>query len=189
VGQTNHQTSDVFRTAPAPLRPDEFPVDSSALARGGWLLIRPIGSDDVDRLAALFDRLSPESRYRRFLAPKPRLSPRELQWLTDLDHVGHDAVAAVDKRDGSIAGVARYARDPSRPGAAHIAVAVADELQGRGIGTLLAPVAVERARRNGYALLVATTLWNNRPARALLRRLGFRACGIDGGLVELELVL
>jgi RimJ/RimL family protein N-acetyltransferase len=156
---------------------------------GRRLLIRPIAADDAGPLLGLFERLSPESRYRRFLAPKPRLGSSELAWLTNLDHVSHDALAAVDHSEGSIIGVARYARDPSRPQSAEIAVAVADELQGRGIGTALVGLAIERARRNGYELLIATTLWNNRPARALLRRFGFRACGSDGSLVELELEL
>ena len=128
-------------------------------------------------------------RYRRFLSPKPRLEPRELAHLTNLDYVDHDALAAVDGDRDSIVGVARYARDRSRPSAAHIAFALADDLQGLGIGTMLARLTVQRARENGYELLIATTLWDNRPARALLRRLGFRACGSDQGVVELELSL
>jgi len=159
------------------------------LADGGQLSVRPIDARDSAALARLFDRLSPQSRYRRFLSPKPRLSARELARLTDIDHVGHDALAAVDRRDGSIVGVGRYAREPTRPWAAHIAVTVADELQGRGIGTALARLAIERARANGYTLLVASTFWENRPARALLRRLGFRATGSEGAVIELELDL
>ena len=159
------------------------------LADGRRLQIRPIDPQDVDRLAGLFARLGPESRYHRFLSPKPRLEPRELAYLTNLDYVDHDALAAVDGDRDLIFGVARYARDRSRPSAAHVAFAVADELQGVGIGTMLAALTVQRARENGYELLIATTLWDNRPARALLRRLGFRACGSDGGVVELELSL
>jgi RimJ/RimL family protein N-acetyltransferase len=178
-----HQTSDVS------IVEYKRPEHRLALADGRRLQIRPIGPDDVDRLAGLFARLSPESRYRRFLSPKPRLEPRELADLTNLDYADHDALAAVDGDRDSIVGVARYARDAARPSAAHISFAVADELQGLGIGTMLAGLAVQRARDNGYELLIATTLWDNRPARALLRRLGFRACGSDQGVVELELAL
>jgi RimJ/RimL family protein N-acetyltransferase len=159
------------------------------LVDGRRLQVRPIGPADADRLAGLFARLSPESRYRRFLAPKPRLAPRELAYLTNLDYVDHDAVAAVDSDTDAIVGVARYARERSRPSAAHIAVAVADDLHGLGIGTTLTELTVQRARENGYDVLIATTLWHNRPARALLRRFGFRACGSDQGVVELELAL
>jgi hypothetical protein len=45
---------------------------------------------------------------------------------------------------------------------------------------------VERARINELRLLTATTLWENRPARALLRRLDFRSRGGYGAELNLE---
>jgi RimJ/RimL family protein N-acetyltransferase len=159
------------------------------VADGTRLLLRPIGSDDGDQLAALFDRLSPESRYRRFLSPKPEVTPQEAERLADVDHTNHEAIGAVDPRDGSIVGVGRYVRYPDRRITADLAVEVADELQNMGIGTALARCVVHRARANGFALLTATTLWENRPARALLRRLEFRARASHDGVIELELEL
>jgi len=167
----------------------EEPTDRLLVADGTRLLLRPIGSDDRDQLAALFARLSPESRYRRFLSPKPEVTPNEIERLADVDHTNHEAIGAVDPRDGSIVGVGSYARDPDRPITADLAVEVADELQNKGIGTTLARCVVHRARANGFALLTATTLWENRPARALLRRLEFRARASHGGVIELELEL
>jgi RimJ/RimL family protein N-acetyltransferase len=163
--------------------------DGLTLADGTRLLLRPLSTDDRAGLAALFARLTPESRYRRFLSPKPELTPRELTYFTDIDDRRHEAFAAVDPRDGSIVGVGRYVHDADRAGVAAVAVEVVDELQGMGIGTALASHTVRRARANGFALLTATTLWANRPARALLRRLGFQARGSDGGVIELELEL
>jgi GNAT superfamily N-acetyltransferase len=165
------------------------PANALVLADGMWLRLRPLGCDDRDGLAALFARLSPESRYRRFLSPKPGLTPRELVYLTDTDHFHHEAIAAVDPRDGSIVGVGRYVRDRGRPGVAEVAFEVADELQSIGIGTALATHIVQRARANGVALLTAATLWDNRPARALLRRFGFRARASQGSVIELDLDL
>jgi RimJ/RimL family protein N-acetyltransferase len=159
------------------------------LADGTRLLLRPLSTDDRPGLAALFARLTPGSRYQRFLSPKPELTPRELTYFTDIDHVDHEAFAAVDVRDGSIVGVGRYVHHGDRGGVAEVAVEVVDELQGMGIGTALASHMVRRARANGFGLLTATTLWENRPARALLRRLGFRARGSDGGVIELEFEL
>jgi hypothetical protein len=74
-----------------------------------------------------------------------------------------------------------------RPGVADVAVEVADELQSMGVGTEIAARLVERARANGFTLLTATTLWEKRPARALLRRLSFRARASHGAEIELEL--
>lgn len=151
--------------------------------------IRQLEPSDRAGLAALFERLSPESRRRRFLGPKPELSARELTYLTTVDHCWHEALVAVDLRDGSLAGVARYAGLPDRPAAADTALAVADALQQRGIGTVLGRRLVGRARENGFETLTATTMWDNPPARALLRRLGFRPRTSQGNLIELELEL
>jgi RimJ/RimL family protein N-acetyltransferase len=164
-------------------------TDLLVLANGTRLRFRPISSDDRDRLARLFARLTPESRHRRFLSPKHQLTPHELVYLTDIDHVTHEAIAAVDQRDGSIVGVGRYAKFADRVAVADVAFTVADELQGMGIGTVLARCLVNRARANGFTLLTATTLWENRPARALLRRLRFRTRASQSSEIELELEL
>ena len=164
-------------------------TDVLVLAHGTRLRFRPLRSDDRDRLAGLFARLTFESRRRRFLSPKPALTTRELAFLTDIDHVAHEAIAAVDQRDGSIVGVARYVRVADRPAMADVAVEVADEIQNMGLGTALVQRVLDRACANGITLLTATTLWENRPARALMRRLGFRARASHGAEIELELEL
>jgi RimJ/RimL family protein N-acetyltransferase len=163
--------------------------DTLALPDGTRLALRPIRAEDRDGLAALFGRLSPESRRKRFLTAKPRLTPRELAYLTDIDHVSHEAYAAVDQRDGSIVGVGRYVHHADRPTVADLAVEVADELHSQGIGTALARRLVQRARANGFERLTATTLWENRTARAVLRRLDFRARASYGSEIDLELEL
>lgn len=162
---------------------------SLVLADGMRLVLRALGSGDRAGFAALFGALTPESRHRRFLSPKRELTPRELTYFTDIDHVQHEALAAVDPRDGSIVGVGRYVHYADRPGVAAVAVEVADALQGLGIGTALAGHTVRRARVNGFSLLTATTLWENLPARRLLRRLDFHARASHGGVIELELEL
>jgi RimJ/RimL family protein N-acetyltransferase len=188
---TETSSNDVFAPKAGPILRASCAAatDVLVLADGTRLRFRPLSSDDRDGLAGLFARLTFESRRRRFLSAKPALTPRELAFLTDIDHVGHEAIAAVHQRDGSIAGVARYVRVAGRLGVAEVAVEVADELQGMGVGTELARRTVCCARANGFALLTATTLWENRPARALLRRLQFRARASHGSVIELELEL
>ena len=163
--------------------------EALTLVDGTRLRLRPIDAGDRDALAALLARLTPESRRRRFLSPKRELSARELDYFTDVDHIGHEAIVAVDEADGSIVGEARYAGFPGQGGVADFAIVVADELQHMGLGTTLAVRAVERARVGGLTRLTARTLWENAPARALLWRLGFRARGSAGHEIELELVL
>jgi RimJ/RimL family protein N-acetyltransferase len=160
-----------------------------ALADGTHIRFRPIGSHDHAGLAGLFNRLSFESRRKRFLTPKIELTRSELAFFTDVDHVSHEAIVAVDQGDDSIVGVARYVSFPDRPGVADVAFEVADERQGMGIGTELARRLLERARANGITLLTAATLSENRPARALLRRHRFDPRASQGGVIELELML
>ena len=163
--------------------------DTLVLADGTRLRFRPVRSDDRDRLARLFAGLTIESRRRRFLSPKRALTTQEIAFLTDIDHVAHEAIAAVDQRDGSIVGVARYVRVADRPGMADVAVEVVDEIQNMGVGTALVARVFDRARANGFTRLTATTLWENRAARALLKRLGFQARASHGAEIELELEL
>jgi RimJ/RimL family protein N-acetyltransferase len=158
------------------------------LADGARVGVRPIGADDRDALSVWFGRLSPESRRMRFLGPKPKLSARELTYLTEVDHVSHTALIAIDE-SGRLIGEARYATADPDGRTADFAVTVADEWQGRGVGTRLAARLVEAARANGMTHLTAMTLWDNAGALALLRRLGFRRTGSDGHALEYELAL
>jgi GNAT superfamily N-acetyltransferase len=129
------------------------------------LHVRPVEQSDRAGLAGLFARRSPESRRQRLLGPKHELSTRELTYLTSVDHWWHEALVAIDWRDGSIVGLARYAGLPDRPGTADTAIAVLDDLRRLGIGTTLRRLLINRARMNGFERLVATTGWDNRAAR------------------------
>jgi RimJ/RimL family protein N-acetyltransferase len=160
-----------------------------AATTGTRFSLRPLGVSDREALRTLFARLSPESRRRRFLTGKPKLSERELTYLTEVDHVRHEALAAIDGQDGSLVGVARYVMWPERAGVADVAIEVVDDLQRNGIGLMLAEALIQRARANGIEVLTATTLWENRAARVLARRVGFRARSSAGTGIDLEMQL
>ena len=115
------------------------------LPGGAHFTARPIHADDKPALLRFFDRLSAESRRRRFLGPKPRLTTRELAFLTEVDQCSHVALVAVD-RNGAIVAVARYNAWSDRPGHAELAVAVVDEWHGRGLGSALTRDACSRTR-------------------------------------------
>jgi RimJ/RimL family protein N-acetyltransferase len=148
-------------------RGDRIPLEG-----GGEVLIRPIDATDRERLAAAFGRLGEHSRYQRFLAPKKTLTQRELTYLTDVDHVDHEAMVAVDAATADGVGVARYVRDPARPSVAEAAVTVVDAWQGRGLGKLLLDRLVERAEANGIERFSASILIANSAARHLLEEIG-----------------
>ncbi len=103
-----------------------------------WLrLIQP---SDKAELQKGFNGLSEKSRYLRFISPKIRLNQRELNYLTEVDGWHHLAiVAGLRFPDGSEKGlgVGRFIRDPSNSEVAEAAVVVVDEMQGKGLGSLL----------------------------------------------------
>jgi hypothetical protein len=82
----------------------EASTDTLALPDGVVVSLRPIGPGDRGAVGQLFARLTPESRFRRFLSPKPGLTARDLSYFTDVDHVDHVAIVAVDERSGTIVG-------------------------------------------------------------------------------------
>ena len=153
------------------------------------LTIRPLGPRDATALAAAFDRLSPRSRFQRFLGHKKQLTPAELEHLTNLDHVDHEAIAAFDQAE--LVGVARYIRDPGNPAMAELAVTVTDRYQGRGVGTYLLQRLVDRAIDEGLARFRAEILTENRRVLGLLRRIGldFHLKYLGAGVLEAVIVL
>ena len=157
------------------------------LADGARLRVRPIDPADRGPLADAFERLSDRSRHQRFLAPKARLTTRELEYLTDVDHVTHEALVAIDETSGDIVAVGRYATGNGGGVVADMALVVADPWQRRGIGHALAARLVERARANGITRLTGTALADNHRVRSLLDRLGFRVRSVGAGVVEVEL--
>ena len=164
-------------------------TEASVIANGTRISLRQVRAGDRAGMADLFARLTPRSRHQRFLSPKRELTASELTLFTDIDHLNHEAIAAVDQRDNSIVGVARYVRDADRAYVAEVAIEVADAFQTMGVGTALARLTIQRACSNGLTLLTARTLWENRAARELLRRHGFRARQSHGGEVDYELKL
>jgi GNAT superfamily N-acetyltransferase len=159
------------------------------LRDGGAVEVRPLRRRDRPGFAAAVARLSEDTLYQRFAAAKPRLSERELDFLVDIDHHTHEALLAIDPRTRDGVAVARYVQLTDEPEVVEVAVTVADEWQGRGLGGALVALLLERARAEGYAAARASTLVSNRRSIAMLRRGGFEPRSASGVLREYELAL
>ena len=155
------------------------------------LLLRPVRPDDKRLLAQAFERLSPETRYRRFFAPLKKLSDQDLRYLTEVDHHNHEAIVAVNPENGAIVGVARYVRS-DLPTEAEVAVVTGDPWQGRGVATALLQRLVGRAREEGIDHFVALVMSDNDEALDLFRNLapgGSRTRLSASGHTELVMAL
>ena len=132
-----------------------------ALAGGSVAAIRPLGVGDGPVIAATFEALGPESRYRRFLQPVSQLNERTLSFLLDVDHHDREALVAEDVGTGKPLAVARFGRSRDDPAAAELAVAVVDDAQGNGLGSAITHRLVDRAREEGitrFTALILTTI-------------------------------
>ncbi len=159
------------------------------LRDGSRATVRQIRPEDADLLRAGFERLSENSRYRRFLSGMSQLSDPLVRYLTQVDHHDHEALVAV-AGDGAALGVARYVRWPRDPEAAEMAVTVADDWQGRGVGTALLGLLVARARAEGIRRFTALMLASNREMLQLLEDLGpVRILERSADTAEVELTL
>src|SRR5512135_2417854 len=124
-------------------------MDVVKLTSGTDVVIRSIRADDGPSLQAAYTRLSPLSKYRRFLAPKPRLTEAETRYLVRTDGYDHVAlVATLPDHPNWIVAVARYVRLPEDPQLAEVAIVVGDEMQNDGLGTtMLSRLALAAAER------------------------------------------
>ncbi len=167
------------------------------------LRFRDIRPDDKPALVRFHQRLSDESRYRRYHAAKGDLTTSDLRYLTEVD--GHHHVALVAEvppahLDGvvgpvvdfvgtgapvELAGVARIVGDPARPGEAEIAIVVRDDVHGHGLGVELIENVLARGRREGVETAVAMVQADNHRALRLFQGLGFRQRSGHGPVVEL----
>jgi fructokinase len=160
------------------------------LADGTPFSLRPIRPDDKKELSRGFARLSPASRYMRFHSLKQSLSDEDLRYLTEVDGQDHFALVAVtpshDMREEVGLGVARFVRDANEPDLAEAAITVADEQQGKGLGTILLRRLVEAARERQIRRFRAEVLVENAPMVHLLRAAGAQVVRTDGTSLVLE---
>src|SRR5215210_7840477 len=157
------------------------------LRDGSPVTIRPIEPDDRQALAEGFERLSPESRYRRFFAPVTSLRERDLDYLTRVDHHDHEALVAFDPGTSRGVGVARYVRTAGE--VAEPAIVVADDWQGRGVARALLDALADRAREEGIRRFDAPILATNQEAVRVFQRLGPTTVRQEGREVELHIEL
>jgi RimJ/RimL family protein N-acetyltransferase len=140
------------------------------LRDGTSVLIRPIRPSDRARLNEGFESASTRSIFMRFLGPQTRLSQRQLDYLTAVDHVHHEALIAVDPETGQSFGTARYVRSEEDPGTAEFAVGVGDRWMRIGLGTALLTALVGRAREAGVVRFVGLIHADNVAIRRLIAR-------------------
>jgi Predicted acetyltransferase len=154
----------------APLAPRE-PQDATGVE------IRPARMDDAERVRDFIAGLSPRTQMLRFFTGIGRPGDRLVRVLLSRDG-GRDALLAV-RRTGDGEQVVGHAMSAPAPGGGtaplagpriEIAVVVADEWQGRGIGGRLVRLLLARAAARGAVEIAMDVHGENRRLLHALRR-------------------
>jgi RimJ/RimL family protein N-acetyltransferase len=157
------------------------------LKDGSRILFRPITPEDKELLRVGVERLSPESRYRRFFSSIAHLSDDQLAYLTEIDYVDHFAWIGILAEEGVAVG--RWVRDPDHPDSAEAAVTVVDEYQGQGIGSALLALLAKTAIERGIKRFTLEVLGENEPMLALMEHVGAIINRREGGVVFMHVPL
>jgi acyl-CoA synthetase (NDP forming)/RimJ/RimL family protein N-acetyltransferase len=153
------------------------------LSDGATAHLRPIRPDDADRLVEFYGRVSDDSKYFRFFAPYPTLSPRDVETFTQVDHT--DRVALIVLTGDEMIAVGRYERIDA--GQAEVAFLVEDDHQGRGVGSVLLEHLAQAARERGIGRFVAEVLPHNHKMITVFSEAGYTiASRLTDGIVHVE---
>ena len=145
----------------------------SLLADGTTIGIRPARRDDLDAVREMHEKLSPDSLYMRFFSLSPRAADWEASRLCREPAPDHAALLAL--LDGELIGCGSYECDDPPSTSAEVAMAVADDMHRRGVGTLLLEHLVSLARGRGLHAFTAETLSENAPMLRVFAEAGLQA--------------
>ncbi|MFB4421465.1 GNAT family N-acetyltransferase [Streptomyces sp. QL37] len=174
--------------------PDHWEADV-VLRDGGTARVRPITTDDAERLVSFYEQVSDESKYYRFFAPYPRLSARDVHRFTHHDYV--DRVGLAVTIGGEFIATVRFDRinEQGRPASApadeaEVAFLVQDAHQGRGVASALLEHIAAVARERGIRRFAAEVLPANNKMIKVFRDAGFtQQRSFEDGSVHLTLDL
>jgi len=141
---------------------------------GVEILMRPVKMSDEEVLKDFFYSLSDQSNYRRFIMLRRRLPHEVLQKFTAIDYTKQMVILAVIQEGEKelVVGVGQYVVMEDAH-TAEIALAVRDDYQQKGIGTLLLSYMQEIAKRQGLLGFTADVLGENKPVMKLVEKAGF----------------
>ncbi|MFJ8824228.1 GNAT family N-acetyltransferase [Streptomyces sp. NPDC102467] len=162
------------------------------LRDGGTARIRPITTEDAERLTSFYEQVSDESKYYRFFAPYPRLSDKDVHRFTHHDYVDRVGLAATV--GGEFIATVRYDRIDAtgRPAStpadeAEVAFLVQDAHQGRGVASALLEHVAAVARERGIRRFAAEVLPANTKMIKVFTDAGYtQKRSFEDGVVRLE---
>jgi acetyltransferase len=152
-----------------------------ALKDGTRIQIRPVRGEDEPALNAFFSSLSDESVYFRFGQHRINMPHESLARFCQVDYDRDIAFLAFSQeKENAIIGDVRLNRFADLE-KAELSFIVADEWQGRGIGSVLMEYCITTAKEIGCKTLLMEILKENQKMIRLGQKYGFRRISGSGG--------
>jgi acyl-CoA synthetase (NDP forming)/ribosomal protein S18 acetylase RimI-like enzyme len=139
------------------------------LSDGGTILLREAQGSDLGAVSAFLTALSPESRRLRFLEDAADI-PEAAAWACQPPAPG--ALRLLALRGAAVVGHGAY--ETTEPDAARVSLVVADEVQHRGLGTILLGRLAQAAAAVGVDRFRTEVAADNHGIIDLFRHSGFR---------------
>ncbi|MGV0837405.1 GNAT family N-acetyltransferase [Mycolicibacterium thermoresistibile] len=149
------------------------------------LFLRPVLPGDEAKTRESHVEFSNETLYRRFLSmgqPNAAL----MHYLFAVDYDDHFVWVLTDTPDGVVVADGRFVRHQTDPGTAEVAFLVADNYQGRGVGSFLMDALAVAAACAGLQRFYAEVLTDNYPMRRIFDRFGVHWELADFNVVSTE---
>jgi acetyl coenzyme A synthetase (ADP forming)-like protein len=137
---------------------------------GSTVYLRPVRPSDEDTLRDFFAELDPRSRAFRFFSGAADVD-RAAQLMASVDYESRYGLIASRGAEHHPVGHGIYLE--LADGRAEVAFAVAAEIQGHGLGTILLAHLAEVAKENGIATFIAEVLPQNHRMIEMFRQSGF----------------
>ncbi len=138
------------------------------------VLIRPIRPEDATMEQEFVRKLSPESRYFRFMNTLRELTQAMTARLTQIDYDREMAFVAVTEVEGveEEVGVCRYAINPDGE-SCEFAIVVSDAWAGKGLARKMMTTLIDTARHKGLKYMNGDFLSNNERMLKFVASIGF----------------
>jgi acetyltransferase len=149
--------------------------------QGFTVTIRTISAQDFELERQFIASLSPTTGYRRLFSPR-KPSDDEIRRFTSIDPSKEFALIAItgDGDHQRMIGVGRWIKPSAEANVAEFALVVADDWQGKGLGTRILKGLLSEAKRRGLEQVRGETLSENQPMLELCRKLGFSFAKVPG---------
>lgn len=168
-----HQKNNTGKPKPVENVLAPYPTDYPSeirLKNGQTVSVRPFEPEDAEAKQQFIRRLSPQSRYTRFMTRTNELPQPTLARFSKLDYHSEGAWIA-ENSDGLIVAVSRFSRLTRDE--CEFGITLSEDMRGSGLAHEMMQLIIRLATQQGYQSMSATILKENTAMLKLAKKSGF----------------